>query len=71
MEGRLSEVPPNEARDGPVMSMSCTASEPAANIGTIGHSDHGKTTLTAATRGGGRWLPFERINALPRISALR
>ena len=29
-------------------------SKPHVNVGTIGHIDHGKTTLTAAlTRGGG------------------
>jgi elongation factor Tu len=49
--------------------------KPHVNIGTIGHVDHGKTTLTAAitkvlaARGGGRYVPFERIDRAPEESA--
>ncbi|MEV6276332.1 elongation factor Tu [Nocardia sp. NPDC051832] len=45
--------------------------KPHLNIGTIGHVDHGKTTLTAAItkvlaeRGGGSYVPFERIDRAP------
>ncbi|WP_197359034.1 GTP-binding protein [Streptomyces clavuligerus] len=45
--------------------------EPAVNIGTIGHVDHGKTTLTAAVtqvlaaRGGGAFVPFDRLDRTP------
>ncbi|MCF7875408.1 MAG: elongation factor Tu, partial [Candidatus Omnitrophica bacterium] len=46
-------------------------SKPHLNIGTIGHVDHGKTTLTAAItqvlalKGGGQALKFEDIDKAP------
>jgi len=45
--------------------------KPHVNIGTIGHVDHGKTTLTAAitkvlsTRGWADYTPFEEIDKAP------
>ena len=46
-------------------------SKPHVNIGTIGHIDHGKTTLTAAItlilskRGQADYIPFEEIDKAP------
>jgi elongation factor Tu len=45
--------------------------KPHVNIGTIGHIDHGKTTLTAAitkqmsSRGWGEFVPFDSIDKAP------
>jgi len=46
-------------------------SKPHVNIGTIGHIDHGKTTLTAAItrlasmKGYGEYIPFDQIDKAP------
>src|SRR5438874_6205335 len=45
--------------------------KPHVNVGTIGHIDHGKTTLTAAItkalalKGGADYTPFEQIDKAP------
>src|SRR5881398_294538 len=45
--------------------------KPHCNIGTIGHIDHGKTTLTAAItkvlaeKGGATFVPFDQIDKAP------
>ena len=45
--------------------------KPHVNVGTIGHVDHGKTTLTAAItlvqskKGGGDFIAFEDIDKAP------
>ena len=45
--------------------------KPHVNIGTIGHVDHGKTTLTAAitaalaTKGFAQYTPYDKINGAP------
>jgi len=49
--------------------------KPHANIGTIGHVDHGKTTLTAAItktlalQGGATFKPFDQIDNAPEERA--
>ncbi len=49
--------------------------KPHANVGTIGHIDHGKTTLTAAItkvlaeRGGAQFTPFDQIDKAPEEKA--
>ncbi|QPC41326.1 elongation factor Tu [Kaustia mangrovi] len=45
-------------------------SKPHANIGTIGHVDHGKTTLTAAiTKFFGEYRAYDQIDAAPEEKA--
>jgi elongation factor Tu len=75
VEGRQTEVSQDESRVEQVMSKEqYVRSKPHVNIGTIGHVDHGKTTLTAAitkvlaARGGGPYVPFERIDRAPEES---
>jgi elongation factor Tu len=49
--------------------------KPHVNIGTIGHVDHGKTTLTAAITnilaklGGAKFVPFDQIDKAPEERA--
>jgi elongation factor Tu len=49
--------------------------KPHVNVGTIGHIDHGKTTLTAAItlilskRGGATYTPFDEIDKAPEEKA--
>ena len=49
--------------------------KPHCNIGTIGHIDHGKTTLTAAItkvlaeKGGATFVPFDQIDKAPEERA--
>jgi len=49
--------------------------KPHANIGTIGHVDHGKTTLTAAVTkalsesGGADYIPYDQIDKAPEEKA--
>ncbi len=50
-------------------------SKPHVNVGTIGHVDHGKTTLTAAItkvmamQGGGEFLAYDQIDNAPEEKA--
>src|SRR5512139_1957701 len=45
--------------------------KPHVNVGTIGHIDHGKTTLTSAitkclsNTGRANWIPFDQIDKAP------
>ena len=49
--------------------------KPHVNVGTIGHIDHGKTTLTAAItklmamKGGAEFVPFDSIDKAPEEKA--
>ncbi|MEI6154212.1 MAG: elongation factor Tu [Deltaproteobacteria bacterium] len=49
--------------------------KPHVNIGTIGHIDHGKTTLTSAitrclqNKGFATWIPFDQIDKAPEEKA--
>jgi elongation factor Tu len=49
--------------------------KPHVNIGTIGHVDHGKTTLTAAItkvlskKGGGQYVAYDQIDKAPEEKA--
>src|SRR5258705_10694746 len=49
--------------------------KPHVNVGTIGHVDHGKTTLTAAitktqaTKGLAEFVPFDQIDKAPEEKA--
>jgi elongation factor Tu len=49
--------------------------KPHLNVGTIGHIDHGKTTLTSAitkvlsTKGLAEWIPFDNIDKAPEEKA--
>ncbi|HPB50800.1 MAG TPA: elongation factor Tu [Myxococcota bacterium] len=49
--------------------------KPHLNVGTIGHIDHGKTTLTAAitkvlaAKGGAQFIPFDSIDKAPEEKA--
>ena len=49
--------------------------KPHVNIGTVGHVDHGKTTLTAAitkvlsTKGGAKFMAYDQIDAAPEEKA--
>lgn len=55
--------------------MAYVRTKPHLNIGTMGHVDHGKTTLTAAItkvlaeRGSGTFVPFDRIDRAPEEAA--
>jgi translation elongation factor EF-Tu-like GTPase len=52
----------------------CRAHKPHVNVGTIGHVDHGKTTLTAAITTccrsfGGEAKAYDQIDAAPEEKA--
>jgi len=56
--------------------MAYDRSKPHINIGTIGHVDHGKTTITAAISavlnakfGIGEVTPFDKIDSAPEEKA--
>ena len=58
-------------KDGTMAKEKFERTKPHCNIGTIGHVDHGKTTLTAAITkvlaesGGAEFTPFDEIDKAP------
>src|ERR1043165_1158854 len=59
------------ARGGRMSKQKFERKKPHCNVGTIGHVDHGKTTLTAAITkvlaktGGATFVPFDQIDKAP------
>ena len=57
------------------MSDTFERKKPHVNIGTIGHVDHGKTSLTAAitkvlaSRGGAQFRAYDQIDSAPEERA--
>ncbi|EIW71523.1 hypothetical protein TREMEDRAFT_73331 [Tremella mesenterica DSM 1558] len=74
---RLAVLPRGISRRGYAAEASKTfqRSKPHFNIGTIGHVDHGKTTLTAAItklmseQGGGKFMDYSQIDKAPEEKA--
>src|SRR3954454_22164531 len=60
-----------ESREPPMAKQKFERTKPHVNVGTIGHIDHGKTTLTAAItkvlaeQGGGTAVAFDEIDKAP------
>jgi elongation factor Tu len=58
-----------------MMSAKYDRSKPHVNVGTIGHVDHGKTTLTAAItkylseKGGAKYCSYAEIDRAPEEKA--
>ncbi|XP_064904117.1 elongation factor Tu, mitochondrial isoform X4 [Columba livia] len=67
--GALSALPPRRAAAEDKRTF--VRDKPHVNVGTIGHVDHGKTTLTAAitkylsASGGARFRAYEEIDSAP------
>jgi len=64
-----------EERRIPVAKKKFERTKPHVNVGTIGHIDHGKTTLTAAitrvmaAKGNAEFTPFDQIDKAPEEKA--
>ena len=62
---------PKESREPPMAKQKFERTKPHVNVGTIGHIDHGKTTLTAAItkvlaeKSGGTAVAFDEIDKAP------
>jgi len=72
---RAAVVPRMAARRTMATDGKFSRSKPHVNIGTIGHVDHGKTTLTAAitktlaSRGGAEFKDYNQIDKAPEEKA--
>jgi elongation factor Tu len=66
---RLS-APPPDIQEAIMAKAKFERNKPHVNIGTIGHVDHGKTTLTAAiTKYFGEFKPYDQIDGAPEERA--
>src|SRR6266487_4168273 len=69
------ESPTTRSETGPVAKKKFERTKPHVNVGTIGHIDHGKTSLTAAItkylalKGGASYRAFDTIDNAPEERA--
>src|SRR5215467_1064917 len=75
MRARVSESSRRNQEQPVMIKQAYVRDKPHLNIGTMGHVDHGKTTLTAAItkvladRGMGSYVPFGQIDRAPEEAA--
>src|SRR5580765_84055 len=68
---RKAEREKKRRQEPPMAKQKFERTKPHVNVGTIGHIDHGKTTLTAAItkvlseKGGGEAVAFDQIDKAP------
>src|SRR3546814_6385001 len=73
--GHGREEQPSYGEVGPMAKEKFARTKPHCNVGTIGHVDHGKTTLTAAITkvlaesGGATFSAYDQIDKAPEEKA--